>query len=367
MKTLSETLERGNNNFDLIRLIAALAVMLGHSYGLQAGSKMESMLVFTHRESFGSLAVYGFFLISGMLVSASFFKQPSPMRFVSLRALRIWPGAIVCALFIGLIVGPLFSRLTVFDYFANTQTLLWLLQNTTLIGHVGGVLPGLFESSVLKGFANATVWTLPVELNCYVIVLLVGMAGVIGSKRRTLIAVGLAAAIFAMFANHPPAFLPMGSFFMLPLAYSFYPVPFFLLGMLLYAYRENIRLSWIPSVLLAVAYVVFRFSVISTILLYPAFAYGLLWLASANFLKRLKPKHDYSYGIYLYGFVIQQIVASVYPSLNNYLAFLISVPVTVALAAASWHWVEHPCLSVYRRQAMKMAGNNVVPPEARHS
>jgi len=130
----------------------------------------------------------------------------------------------------------------------------------------------------------------------------------------------------------------MGSFFILPLVYSFYPVPFFLLGMLLYAYRENIRLSWIPSVLLAVAYVVFRFFVISTILLYPAFAYGLLWLASANFLKRLKPKHDYSYGIYLYGFVIQQIVASVYPSLNNYLAFLISVPVTVALAAVSWHY-----------------------------
>ncbi len=367
MKTLSETLERGNNNFDLIRLVAALAVMLGHSYGLQAGSKMESMLIFTHRESFGSLAVYGFFLISGMLVSASFFKQPSPMRFVLLRALRIWPGAIVCALFIGLFIGPLFSSMTVSAYFANPQTLSWLLHNTSLIGHVGGVLPGLFESNVLKGFANATVWTLPVELGCYVIVLLAGLAGVIGSKRGTLLWVGVAAAIFTMFANHPPAFLPTGNFFLLPLAYSFYPVPFFLLGMLLYAYRENVRLSWIPAALLAVAYVVLRFSVISTILLYPAFAYGLLWLASANCLKRLKPKHDYSYGIYLYGFVVQQIVASISPSLNNYLAFFISVPVTVALAAASWHWVERPCLSVYRRQMLKAAGNTVLPPEARRS
>ena len=350
MKTLSETLERGNNNFDLIRLIAALAVMLGHSYGLQAGSKMESMLVFTHRESFGSLAVYGFFLISGMLVSASFFKQPSPIRFIALRALRIWPGAIVCALFIGLIVGPFFSSLAFSAYFTNPKTLPWLLHNTSLIGQVGGVLPGLFESNVLKGFANATVWTLPVELNCHVIVLLAGLTGVIGSKRGTLIWVVLAAAIFAMFANHPPAFLPTGNFFVLPLAYSFYPVPFFLLGMLLYAYRGSVRLSWIPAALLAVAYVAFRFSMVSTILLYPAFAYGLLWLASANFLKKLKPKHDYSYGIYLYGFVVQQIVASISPSLNNYLAFFISVPVTVALAALSWHWVERPCLSRFRHR-----------------
>lgn len=224
-------------------------------------------------------------------------------------------------------------------------------------------MPGLFESNVLKGFANATVWTLPVELNCYVIVLLAGLAGAMGSKRGTLIVVGLAAAIFAVFANHPPTFLPTGNFFLLPLAYSFYPVPFFLLGMLLYAYREHVRLSWIPAALLLVSYVVFRFSVVSTLLLYPAFAYGLLWLASASFLHGLKPKHDYSYGIYLYGFVVQQIVASISPSLNNYLAFLFSVTVTVALAAASWHWVERPCLSRFRHGATMKANDRPVIPE----
>src|SRR6185312_16122994 len=81
MNRLSQTLVRGNNNFDLLRLIAALMVMLGHSYGIQGG-EMESMLRFSHLESFGSLAVYAFFMISGMLVSASFANQSSTFRFI---------------------------------------------------------------------------------------------------------------------------------------------------------------------------------------------------------------------------------------------------------------------------------------------
>jgi peptidoglycan/LPS O-acetylase OafA/YrhL len=350
MKTLSETLERGNNNFDLIRLLAALAVMLGHSYGVQAG-QMESMLMFTHRESFGSLAVYGFFMISGMLVSASFANQSSTLRFLALRALRIWPGAIVCALFIALVVGPVFTAVPIANYFASWVTFRWVVHNTTLIGHVGGPLPGMFDTNHLKNLVNATVWTLPVELKCYVIVLLAGMSGIIRSTLRMLLFIIAAGAIFALFANHPPKYLPLGDFFRLQIAYSFYPVPFFLLGMLCYALRDHIRLNWLPAAILVIAYVVTRFSFISSLLLYAGFAYGLLWLASVRFLRKFSPRYDYSYGIYLYGFVVQQVVASVAPALNNYIAFAISVPITVALAALSWHLVEHPCLTWFRSRS----------------
>lgn len=350
MKTLSETLARGNNNFDLIRLAAALAVMLGHSYGIQAGSKMESMLAFSHLESFGSLAVYAFFMISGMLVSASFASQPSVFRFVGLRALRIWPGAIVCAVFIALVVGPVFSTLPAKAYFSDFQTLRWLAHNVSLVGRVGGPLPGVFTENHLASLVNATVWTLPVELKCYVIVLAAGLLGTIGSRRGTIIVVGLVGIVFAIFANHPPRYLPLGDFFLLPLAYSFYPVPFFLLGMLLYAFRDHVYLNWKPVAVLSVIYLVSQYSRVSTILFYVTFVYGVLWLASARSLLRIKLSHDYSYGIYLYGFVVQQIVASIWPVMNNYLSFLIAVPITVALAALSWHLVERPSLIAFRRR-----------------
>lgn len=356
MKSLSETLVRGNNNFDLIRLAAALAVMLGHSYGVQASSWFESMLAFTHRESFGSLAVYSFFMISGMLVSASYAAQPSVFRFIGLRALRIWPGAMTCAVFIALVVGPIFSSLPAATYFSDPQILHWLFHNALLVDRVGGPLPGVFAENHVASLVNATVWTLPVELKCYVIVLVAGVLGAMGSRRGMLLVVGVAGLAFALFADHPPKYFPMGDFFVLPLAYSFYPVPFFLLGMLLYAFRDHVLLDWRPALILAAIYVVTRYSLFSTLLLYVAFAYGVLWLASARSLLRIKLAHDYSYGIYLYGFVVQQAVANIWPAMNSYVSLVVAVPITLLLAAASWHCVERPCLASFRARGAAWSG-----------
>lgn len=349
MNRLSQTLVRGNNNFDLIRLIAALMVMLGHSYGIQGG-EMESMLRFSHLESFGSLAVYAFFMISGMLVSASFANQSSTFRFIGLRMLRIWPGAMVCAAFIVLVVGPVFSGLPLFAFLSDPQTMRWLFHNALLIDPVGGPLPQLFEANHLKSLVNATVWTLPVELKCYVIVLVAGLLGCIGSRWRTLAVVVLAGVVFAICVKHPPGDHFLGNFFILPLAYSFYPVPFFLLGMLLYAFRDRVVIDWRPALVLLLAYLAIRHARLSPILLYPAFVYGVLWLGSTPKLRRLVPTHDYSYGIYLYGFVVQQSLSGLHPTMNNYLSLVIAVPITVVLAALSWHLVERPCMAALRRR-----------------
>lgn len=349
MNRLSQTLVRGNNNFDLVRLMAALTVMLGHSYGLQAVGK-EPMLWFTFRESFGSLAVYAFFMISGMLVSASYANQSSVRRFVALRMLRIWPGAMACAVFIVLVVGPIFSGLPTFAFLFDPQTLRWLFHNALLIDPVGGPLPQLFEVNRFRSLVNATVWTLPVELKCYVIVLVAGLFGCIDSRRRTLAVVALVGVAFAIFAHHPPKFVALHDFFILPIAYSFYPVPFFLLGMVLYAFRDRVVIHWIPAFVLLVAYVMLRHSRFGPVLLYPAFAYGVLWLGYTPTLRRIMPKYDYSYGIYLYGFVVQQALSGLYPTMNNYLSLLFAVPITVMLAALSWHLVERPCMATMRRR-----------------
>lgn len=346
MKTLSETLARDSNNFNLIRLCAALAVMVGHSYGICGGNSDELVWHFTHRESFGSMAVYAFFLISGLLVSASYARQSSSLRFVGLRAARIWPGAIVCALFTALVVGPLFTSVSLADYFSSSATHRWLVQNMSLIGHLGGPLPGVFDRNPLAIFVNGPVWTLPIELECYAIVLIAGLLGLgANSRRGTLLVVAVVGMIFWHFVKHPPVHITLGGFFFRAILYSFYPVPFFLLGMLLYPFREWVVLHWLPALSLLGIYVALRFTTVGAILLYPAFAYGLLWVASIRRLRWLKPKYDYSYGIYLYGFVIQQGVEAVNPGLNNYVSVAIAMPITVMLAALSWHFVEQPCLA----------------------
>jgi len=342
MKTLAKILSRGENNFDLIRLAAALAVMFGHSFGVQGAKQMEWGLAYTHRESFGSLAVFAFFLLSGILVSASYVNLNAPLRFIAARASRIWPGVVVCTLVTGLIIGPIFTSATLTDYFTSTVTRHWLLHNASLIGGVGGSLPGVFEHNALPRMITPTFWTLPVELECYVLVWVLGITGVTGSRLKMPCAIGLLSLAFMYFVRHPPAHFTLAGFFALPIAYSFYPVPFFFLGMLLYTYRQHVRLHWLAAVALLSLYLLKRTEPLGAILLYPTFAYGVLWIASLRQLFPFQPKHDYSYGIYLYGFVVQQAVAVLLPSLDNYTAFAVAVPPTVLLAALSWHWVERP-------------------------
>lgn len=351
--TLDSILKKGNNNFDLVRLLAALAVMFGHSFGIRGGENREWMLWLTHRESFGSLAVYAFFLISGMLVSSSYARQPSPTQFVILRAARIWPGAIVCALMIGLLIGPTFTWISWRDYFANEYTQRWLIHNVTLIGPVGGLLPGVFPHNHLAAFTNATVWTLPVELECYVIVLMLGLMGALKSKRRMSVAIVALTAAFFYFTAHRPDHFTLGHFFTMPMAYSFYPVPFFFLGMLLYTFRTRIKIHGALAATLVTAYLVERNNNGGALLLYPAFAYGVLWVASSPWLLKYQPRHDYSYGIYLYGFVVQQMLTDVFPDWSNYLNVIVAAPIAVLVAALSWHFVELPCLQLARRRHLR--------------
>src|SRR5437879_4118713 len=97
--TLADILQKGKNNFDMIRLLAALGVMFGHSFAIQPyHGTAEPILRFTGLEYSGSLAVYTFFLLSGILVTASAMRQKSPAEFFALRAARIWPALAGCML-----------------------------------------------------------------------------------------------------------------------------------------------------------------------------------------------------------------------------------------------------------------------------
>jgi peptidoglycan/LPS O-acetylase OafA/YrhL len=149
--------------------------------------------------------------------------------------------------------------------------------------------------------------------------------------------------------HHPPTHLTLAGFFTKPSVYSFYPVPFFLLGMLLYTYREHVLLHLLPMIALVVLYLLNRHNSVGAVLLYPAFAYGVLWIASLPSLSVLRPKHDYSYGIYLYGFVVQQSLTAVFPAWSNYANVALAMPTAALVAAASWHFVERPCLALVRK------------------
>jgi len=95
-----------DNNFNLVRLAAATAVVVSHSFALATGDPAAEPLWSTLGITLGGLAVVAFFMTSGYLVGGSLLSNGQPIRFAVARALRIYPGLWVALLLTVFVLGP---------------------------------------------------------------------------------------------------------------------------------------------------------------------------------------------------------------------------------------------------------------------
>jgi peptidoglycan/LPS O-acetylase OafA/YrhL len=359
MHPLSRALSRNGNNFDLVRLLAAIAVVYGHSYMVQmSDGSVDGALAALGFDGFGAFGVYAFFLLSGMLVTASFDRQQSAPRFVALRIARIWPAVAGGSLVTIFVIGPLFTTLPLREYFASGMTWANLDNFSTIVLKAGWVVPGVFEHNPFVNDVCAPLWTLPLEVRCYLIVLLTGLAGLLSSRWGVVLAVALGVAAFALRLHLSPHLeIGLRDFSEKPGGYSFWPEPFFFVGMLLYGWRERIAIHGLVAVGLVMVFLVFRDTAGAQPLFYLAFVYGVLWIGTTPLLRRFVPRNDYSYGIYLYGFMMQQCLANIAPHLHHLTAALVAAPFILLSAALSWRFVERPVLVWCRRRLARSPGS----------
>ncbi|MCP1117424.1 acyltransferase family protein [Robbsia andropogonis] len=356
-RTLADTLRGQDNNFGIVRLVAAVLVMFGHSFILQpAMGRTDPLHTLTGNDYSGSLAVYAFFFLSGILISQSWDRQNTLGAYVALRIGRIWPALIVCVVLITLVAGPLLSTQSVSAYMQDKMTFGFLIRNITLFSGLRTRLPGLFEDNVFHG-VNSSLWTLPVEVMCYVMVAVLGISTLARGKVRVLIGAGLAVLVWlALFHVH--THLPVIGTIVKDLTekpgdFSAHPVPFFIAGFVAYHYRKKIVLRGDFAIALCVGYVLSRDQPWANALLYVTFIYGLMVFSGLPQFKRLRPDWDISYGLYIYGFFVQQVVASYFPQQDNLLGVLISLAITTVVAAGSWFLVEKPAIAFVRRMLGK--------------
>jgi len=330
-----------HNNFGLLRLVMALAVVVSHAFSVTDGRVEHEPWYQSTGFTLGEHAVNGFFAISGFLVTMSFVRR-GWRDYVTARLLRIAPGLIAATLVVALLLGAAMTSLDVGSYFRDPR--LWRFINGTLTTFKSAApLPGVFEHNPLQ-FPMGTVWTLKYETLCYLGVLVAGLAGLLARPRLMLAAAAaLALAVVAREIATPDGPKGTETVLRLPLI--------FLAGGLCYLYREKVPLSLPLLALALLALVPLAFTPFYKAALYLVTAWGILVLALAPVLTRrsVEPSADLSYGVYLYGWPVQQALHALFPGLGVLALLWPSLLATLAVAALSWFLVEKPALGLKRR------------------
>lgn len=333
--TLAAGVQRGADNFLPLRHLAAGLVVYGHCYALARPEPDRADLVARLLPGFyaGSLAVYLFFAISGYLVTLSLLRNPGVLRYAWRRALRIFPGYYACLLFCVFVLGLAVTTLDVPGYLAHPETWGYLRQNLLPIS-LAWHLPGVFADNPQPSVVNGTLWSLGLELRWY---FYLGLLAALGVVRRRSVFTAVAAALLAYGAWEWWSGKPDVNDYR-ALSQTF------LLGALCAQWRERIRVSHLSFAGLVALVALSSGTRYFTPLVVLAAVHFVYWAAYALPPMRW-PRHvDYSYGIFLYGFPLQQWLLSMAPDLSPLALLAPSLALACALAALSWHLVERPAL-----------------------
>jgi peptidoglycan/LPS O-acetylase OafA/YrhL len=336
-------MKHGENNFDAIRLLAAVAVIFNHSHAL-TNVAVPSLL----ENSVGAVSVKIFFIISGYLICSSWTVDSNPLRYLAKRSLRIFPALIVVVIFSAFIVGPIFTDMSLADYFTNKLTFQYFY-NIAL--YPVYYLPGVFADNVYPSAINGALWSLPVEFSMYLILPCILSTGKFAKSRYFLPMAALAlcaASLWFVRINPPPHHLIVYS---TDWTSGLDVAPYFLLGASVRLMCWERYLDPVFALFFAGCAALFHpdSPLADEVLLYIMLPYIVLSLATCahRWLKNFGRYGDISYGVYIYGFLVQQSVAHVTSNgLSAVGNTLVSLPIVMVLAWASWHWVEKPALSL---------------------
>jgi peptidoglycan/LPS O-acetylase OafA/YrhL len=286
-----------------------------------------------------------FFALSGFLVTGSALRARRLIPFLGLRVLRLLPALFVEVTLSAIILGAIFTQLPLLQYYASPIFWSYFLN---IIGDVHLYLPGVFSRNNTD-IVNSNLWTLPWELQCYIVMSIMMVTGVLFRRNILTILFGIATAavLYASFAN---------GFQVVPAQVGGPTlVYYFVVGVLMFLWRDkfvfhdgfflvSVGLSYI---LMMSPQTVFIYPVLLT---YITVFIGLFPFPRFSLIK----SGDYSYGIYLYGFPVTQAVfaGSLLMGFSQHGNLAVIAPLavlaTAAFAALSWHGVEKHCLKLKR-------------------
>jgi len=349
-----EAFRFSENNFDLIRLVAALEVAVRHCYVHLVSERLPAWLEYPLSLVPG---VPIFFFLSGYLISRAWERSPSTSDYFRNRALRLFPALWAC---VALSVVILFAS----GYLATIQ---WSPMGIIAWVACQGTVIQFWNPDFLRGFGtgvvNGSLWSISVEIQFYVATCVAYTLLRRLSPVRITIALAVLAAAFSLFnvygglIEEQLATLPKGE--LLHKAYKVTLLPWFFM-FLLGAIAQRTSALFVPAL------IQYRWSVVAMYvgaLLLDFHAWGMpagneipaylvplmgcMVLTVAywrpGIAERLLRRNDWSYGIYIHHMPIVNLVIFLNLATGHWAVVLV-LAITSVLAVGSWQWVERPFL-----------------------
>ena len=362
MKFLSDYVDSRDNNFNLLRFIAASMVLWGHSWAITSAG--NDPLAAWFEVPAPHMAVDIFFAISGFLVTGSLLSRKNLLAFSFARIFRLVPGLFISTLITVFTIGLYFTTLPTNEYLQNPSTYQYIWINSTLL-ETQISIPGVFDA--VGGTVNGSLWTLPYEFKMYAILACIGLLIYVWPRLLpeffaaiAVLSIALLASIGLMLVAYGPAplaetllenailsdwrffsmFFLGGSFFILR---RFIPLNIFILGAIAIAVYVSKKIYFTDT-----GNNCLFFGVYSLFLPYVVLYFAYL---PSRLLNKFNELGDYSYGIYMYAFPIQQSVLALGLASTPWGLTGWAFPATLLMAIFSWHMVEKPSMqlkNIYR-------------------
>lgn len=343
-RTLSQAFNPKKNSLGFLRSVLAVLVVVEHTYilgefGLEPLTKLSDGQI-----SSGALAVHSFFVISGFLITYSYLRTQNFWRYLWHRLLRIFPGFWVCLGVIAFIIAPVIYRAehgNLNGYWTtNTDNpFSYIIQNITL--HIKQPdIAGLMSAHAEKSL-DGSLWTLEWEFILYLLIGFLGLSTILKKFRLVTLLIFIAFLATYLF---DPCHCTLLWFYYTAGRVASLPV-LFMVGAIFWLYREKIYFDFrifLLAVLISLVAIQFKFYLWVEPFALP---YIILWLAVTFPLDWFDKYGDYSYGIYIYSFPIQQaLVQFGFQELGAIIYFIFSLILTMPFAILSWHYIEQPSL-----------------------
>lgn len=350
-RPLGESLGGRDNNLNLLRMLAALAVLVSHGYVLSSGNPATEPLWQSTGASLGTYAVALFFGISGLLISRSFERRASIWHFAASRVMRLWPGLLAALAISCFVLGPWVTELGWKEYFSARGTLAYVPLNLTLAVRIDE-LPGVFLHNPIPLSINGSTWSLLYEVLCYCGVVAVGALGALRKGWRFGIFLALVLVAYGVSLVVTPE---NGIAYRI---HTLVTVGFpFALGMACYVWRNYIPLNLLGVIFFIILCYSLSDSILFSSAIEIAVIYATLWLAYVprGFLLQYNRLGDFSYGTYIFAHPVQQTLVQLDPDMGAAANVALALPVTLVLAIASWHLVENASLARAQRVGDRIA------------